>query len=82
MNPRIAKLKAERAKNDEKIGVLQARNREIDDSVRKLENEDIVGLARATGMTMEELALYLTSLKQGASPFAPLKKEEEPNEAE
>ena len=54
MNPKISKLKAERAKNDGKIAMLQSRNREIDEDIIKLENEDIVGLARATGMTMEE----------------------------
>ena len=56
MNSKISKLKAERAKNDGKIAMLQSRNREIDEDIIKLENEDIVGLARATGMTMEELA--------------------------
>ena len=56
MNPKISKLKAERAKNDGKIAMLQSRNREIDEDIIKLENEDIVGLARATGMTMEELS--------------------------
>lgn len=53
MNPKINKLKAERAKNDGKIADLQTRNREIDADIIRLENEDIVGLARATGMTME-----------------------------
>ena len=48
MNPKISKLKAERAKNDGKIAMLQSRNREIDEDIIKLENEDIVGLARAT----------------------------------
>ena len=44
MNPKISKLKAERAKNDGKIAMLQSRNREIDEDIIKLENEDIVGL--------------------------------------
>ena len=56
MNPKITKLKAERAKNDEKIAALQSRNRELDESIVELENTDIIGLARATGMSMEELA--------------------------
>lgn len=43
MNPKINKLKAERAKNDSKIADLQTRNREIDADIIKLENEDIVG---------------------------------------
>ena len=62
MNPKISKLKAERAKNDGKIAMLQSRNREIDEDIIKLENEDIVGLARATGMTMEELSSLMYSL--------------------
>ena len=55
MNPKIIKLKAERAKNDEKIAALQSRNRELDESIVELENTDIIGLARATGMSMEEI---------------------------
>ena len=63
MNPKIIKLKAERAKNDEKIAALRSRNRELDESIVELENTDIIGLARATGMSMEELAQFLTQLK-------------------
>lgn len=70
MNPKISKLKAERAKNDGKIAMLQSRNREIDEDIIKLENEDIVGLARATGMTMEELAQYLMHIKRAVRRFA------------
>ena len=55
MNPKITKLKAERAKNDEKIAALRSRNRELDESIVELENTDIIGLARATGMSMEEI---------------------------
>ena len=69
MNPKIIKLKAERAKNDEKIAALQSRNRELDESIVELENTDIIGLARATGMSMEDLAQFLTQLKRGGAPF-------------
>ena len=79
MNPKINKLKAERAKNDSKIADLQTRNREIDADIIKLENEDIVGLARATGMTMEQLAQYLMHIKKGCSPYAAQGKEDEAN---
>ena len=68
MNPKIIKLKAERAKNDEKIAALRSRNRELDESIVELENTDIIGLARATGMSMEELAQFLTRLKRGGTP--------------
>ena len=69
MNPKIRKLKAERAKNDEKIAALRSRTRELDESIVELENTDIIGLARATGMSMEELAQFLTQLKRGGAPF-------------
>ena len=69
MKPKIIKLKAERAKNDEKIAALRSRNRELDESIVELENTDIIGLARATGMSMEELAQFLTQLKRGGAPF-------------
>ena len=69
MNPKIIKLKAERAKNDAKIAALRSRNRELDESIVELENTDIIGLARATGMSMEELAQFLTRLKRGGTPF-------------
>ena len=69
MNPKITKLKAERAKNDAKIAALQSRNQELDESIVELENTDIIGLARATGMSMEELAQFLTQLKRGGTPF-------------
>ena len=69
MHPKISKLKAARAKNDEKIAALRSRNRELDESIVELENTDIIGLARATGMSMEELAQFLTQLKRGGAPF-------------
>lgn len=69
MNPKITKLKAERAKNDEKIAALRSRNRELDESIVELENTDIIGLARASGMSMEDLAQFLTQLKRGGAPF-------------
>ena len=69
MNPKIIKLKAERTKNDEKIAALRSRNRELDESIVELENTDIIGLARATGMSMEELAQFLTQLKRGGAPY-------------
>ena len=52
-----------------KIAALRSRNRELDESIVELENTDIIGLARATGMSMEELAQFLTQLKRGGAPF-------------
>lgn len=69
MNPKISRLRAEREKNNGKIAALQTRNGEIDSQIMELENTDIIGLARATGMSMEELAQFLTQIKRGGAPF-------------
>lgn len=61
MNPKIEKLKQERAKNSEKISGLQERNRKLSEQITKLENNDIVGLVREIGMTPEQLAELLNS---------------------
>ena len=78
MNPKITKLKAERAKNDAKIAALQSRNRELDESIVELENTDIIGMVRESGFTPEQLARLLQSMRQGQFP-AP---EAERNETE
>lgn len=78
MNPKITKLKAERAKNDEKIAALRSRNRELDESIVELENTDIIGMVRESGFTPEQLARLLQSMRQGQFP-AP---EAERNETE
>ena len=77
MNQKITKFKAEREKNDAKIAALQSRNRELDESIVKLENEEIVGVVRSAGMNLEELAQLLTQLKKGGLPFAANNMEED-----
>ena len=64
MNPKIRKLRAERAKNDDKIAKLTARNEEVDKEIMNLENLDIIGLVRAVGLTPDQLA----ALIQAAPP--------------
>lgn len=63
MNPKIQKLRAELDKNNEKIVKLQTRNTEIKQQIRELENADIVGLVRTTGLNMDELAQFLQMMK-------------------
>ena len=63
MNPKIQKLRSELEKNSEKIVKLQSRNSEIKQQIRELENEDIIGLVRANGMNMDELAQFLQMMK-------------------
>ena len=63
MNPKIQKLRSELEKNSEKIAKLQSRNSEIKQQIRELENEDIIGLVRANGINMDELAQFLQMMK-------------------
>ena len=59
MNPKIQKLRTELAKNLDKISKLEARNAELTQQIRELEDLDIVGMVRAQGLTMEEFAKML-----------------------
>ena len=68
MNPKIKKLKDEKEKNLDKIAALQERNREIDATVTKLENMDIIGMVREMGVKPEKLMELLDSLR--ANPAA------------
>ncbi len=76
MNPKVEKLREEREKNREKIEKLTARNRVIDETVRSLENTDIIGLVREQGLTPDMLAELLASLKASPLPANTQKKEE------
>ena len=67
------------AKNREKIEKLTARNRVIDETVRNLENTDIIGLVREQGLSPDMLAELLASLKASPLP-ANTPKKEEPHE--
>ncbi len=80
MNPKIKKLRTERERNCGRIEALQARNREIDEAVRSLENADIIGLVREQGMTPEQLAELLASLKKTPLSVGNPKNEEDANE--
>ena len=72
MNPKIKKLRAERAKNDDKIAKLTVRNEEIDQEVMNLEKLDIIGLVRSVGLTPDQLA----ALIQANTPAAAVRKED------
>ena len=75
MNPKINKLKAEKEKNLRKIAEMTERNDEIDVQVMELENTDIIGIVRENGVTPEQLAELIRSLKTNIMP-----KEEEQHE--
>ena len=59
MKPKIQKLRTELAKNQEKIRKLEARNVELTQQIRELEDLDIVGMVRAQGLSVEEFAKML-----------------------
>lgn len=67
MNAKIHKLREEHEKNKAKISELQARNRDIEKQIRELENTDIVGMVRAQGLTLEQFAELLQTLKAPVS---------------
>ena len=68
MNPKINKLKAEKEKNLRKIAEMTTRNDEIDVQVMELENTDIIGIVRENGVTPEQLAELIQSLKNNITP--------------
>lgn len=68
MNPKIAKLKAEKEKNLRKIAAMTARNKEIDAQVMELENTDIIGMVRENDITPEALAELIKTLKNNIVP--------------
>ena len=73
MNPRITKLKEERDKLFEKATAYQARIKAIDEQIMKLENTDIVGIVRETGVTIDELAELLALLEKKPNAVLPEK---------
>ena len=79
MNPKVVKLKEERAKNCDKISSLQARNKKIDADILSIENTDIIGMVREVGLSPDALAEFLAALKR--NPVAQPKFSEETEDA-
>ncbi len=63
MNPRISKLKEERAKLVQRRDSLDARIQKLDEQIMKLENTDIVGIVRETGVTIDQLAEIMKTME-------------------
>lgn len=68
MNAKIQKLQEELKKNTQKVSKLQARNEELKRKLTELENTEIVGMVRAAGLTLEQLAVLLPALKEKPIP--------------
>ena len=56
MNKQLEKLRADNAKDRERVEKLLARIQDRDAEIKELENTEIVGIVRELGLTPEELA--------------------------
>ena len=59
MKNKLAKYRAEREKNDQKISDLQKRNAQLDELIQIEENQEIVAMVRNEGYGPEEMAAIL-----------------------
>lgn len=59
MNARIVRLKEEYEKNAEKIVSLQAKNKKLAEKIKELENIEILGIVKASGLSIDELMSLL-----------------------
>ena len=66
MSKKLEKYRAERDKNNAKIAELREENRELDRAITELENTEIIGLVRAENMRPEELAEFLSRIRQSS----------------
>ncbi len=78
MNERIVKLRADYAKNDSKIAALQTKNKKLAEKIRQLENTEIIGAVRNSGLTIDELLSLLG--KTVKAPETNIELEEKDNE--
>ena len=81
MNSKISRIDTEIAKTKQKISGLQAHIRELEQQKTELENTDIVGLVRGSGMTSQELSAVLQAFREKSGvPFPTFKQEDAENE--
>lgn len=59
MNARIKRLKEEYERNAEKIVSLQAKNKKLAEKIKELENIEILGIVKASGLSIDELMSLL-----------------------
>lgn len=59
MNARIVRLKEEYERNAEKIVSLQAKNKKLTEKIKELENIEILGIVKASGLSIDELMSLL-----------------------
>ena len=64
MKNKLAKYRAEREKNDQKISDLQKRNAQLDELIRIEENQEIVAMVRDLKYGPEQLTAVLRELRE------------------
>lgn len=81
MTAKIQKLREELAKDNEKLARLQDRIEKRSKKLNELEATEIVGMVRATGLTLDQLALLIPTMKENPIP-KPEQLEQEVSESE
>ena len=64
MKNKLAKYRAEREKNDQKISELEKRNAQLDELILEEENQEIVAMVRDLKYGPEQLASVLRELRE------------------
>lgn len=83
MTAKIQKLREELAKDNEKLARLQDRIEKRSKKLNELEATEIVGMVRATGLTLDQLALLIPAMKEKPIPKPDhIEQEVSENEAE
>ena len=59
MNAKIERLKEEYERNAEKIVSLQAKNKALAEKIKQLENIEILGIVKSSGLSIDELLSLL-----------------------
>lgn len=59
MNARIERLKEDYERNAEKILSLQNKNKQLAEKIKQLENLEILGIVKASGLSIDELLSLL-----------------------
>lgn len=59
MNARVVRLKEEYERNTGKIVSLQAKNKKLAEKIKELENIEILGIVKASGLSIDELMSLL-----------------------
>ena len=68
MSARLEKLKKDYEKNTEKIVSLQAKNKKLAEKIKELENIEILGIVKASGLSIDELMSLLGNTDEAPTP--------------